>query len=193
MTTQVRFGGGRPGAPKRVHEPSYALCACSGPCSIAWEARTSIDEKHEHNPKRTNKFEKLGWNADETKFYYRGEKGVFWLNPTNYLDKDDPASAISDARGNKHTKAKKMDDAALGTLHFIADVRVVLPSFLPPFLLQPLVERNAVEARERGEVDTAERSRDRSCNVRGLDADSCPRRIGDIGELRPDATWQSTW
>ena len=33
--------GGRPGAPKRVHEPSYALCACSGPCPVAWEARTS--------------------------------------------------------------------------------------------------------------------------------------------------------
>ena len=50
VTTQVRFWGGRPGAPKRVHEPSYALCACSGPCSIAWEARTSIDEKYEHPP-----------------------------------------------------------------------------------------------------------------------------------------------
>ena len=23
---------GRPGAPKRVHEPTYALCACPGPC-----------------------------------------------------------------------------------------------------------------------------------------------------------------
>ena len=25
---------GRPGAPKRVHEPTYALCACPGPCPL---------------------------------------------------------------------------------------------------------------------------------------------------------------
>ena len=35
VTTQVRFFGGRPGAPKRVHEPSYALrpCVCVRACS----------------------------------------------------------------------------------------------------------------------------------------------------------------